>query len=68
MPSILILYPASNRSPFNNYDWSRHGQNFEIVDGEIRDLGSQGVSLYSRYKNLVKNLDFKEYKAGASRF
>ena len=59
-------YRRKNRSPFNNYDWSRHGQNFEIVDGEIRDLGSQGVSLYSRYKNLVKNLDFKEYKAGAT--
>ena len=25
-----------------------------------------GVSLYSRYKNLVKNLDFKEFKAGAT--
>ena len=59
-------YRRKNRSPFNNYDWSRHGLNFEIVDGEIRDLGGQDVSLYRRYKNLVKNLDFKEYKAGAT--
>lgn len=59
-------YRRKNKSPLNNYDWSRHGLNFEIVDGEIRDLGRQQVSLYRRYKDIVKNLDFKEYKAGAT--
>ena len=50
----------------NNYDWSRHALNFEVINGEIKPLGSQEVHLYDRYQNVLKNIDFKEYKAGAS--
>lgn len=59
-------YRRKNLKPWNNYDWSRHDQNFEIKDGKIIPLGSQEVSLYNRYLNMVKSLDFKEYKAGAT--
>lgn len=59
-------YRRKNVNPINNYDWSRHGLNFEVVRGEIKPLGSQEIHLYDRYKNVLKNLDFKEYKAGAS--
>ncbi len=59
-------YRRKNRKPWNNYDWSRHGLNFEIKDGRIIPLGSQSISLYNRYQNLVKELNFKEYKAGAT--
>lgn len=59
-------YRRKNRQPFNNYDWSRRGLNFEVVNGQVRPLGSQEVSLYQRYQNLIKELDFKEYKAGAT--
>ena len=61
-----ISYRRKNLEPLNNYDWSRHKLNFEIVDGKIRPLGSQKVSLYNRYQNLVRNLDYKEYKEGAT--
>lgn len=59
-------YRRKNEKNWNNYDWSRHGLNFEIKDGRIIPLGSQSVSLYNRYQSLIKSLDFKEYKAGAT--
>jgi len=55
-----------NEKPYNNYDWSRHNLNFEIVDGKIIPLGSQKVSLYERYQRKLKSLDFKAYKDGAT--
>ena len=59
-------YRLKNENPINNYDWSRHALNFEVINGEIKPLGSQEVHLYDRYQNVLKNIDFKEYKAGAS--
>ena len=59
-------YRRKNLKPTNNYDWSRHDLNFEVVDGRIVPLGSQETSLYQRYQNLLKELNFKEYKAGAT--
>lgn len=59
-------YRRKNLKPWNNYDWSRRGLNFEIKDGKIIPLCSQEVSLYNRYLNMIKSLDFKEYKAGAT--
>lgn len=59
-------YRRKNRNRFNNYDWSRHHLNFEIKDGKILPLGSQDVSLYKRYHNVLRNLDFKQYKIGAT--
>lgn len=59
-------YKQKNKRPLNNYDWSRHGLNFEIIDGEIVPLGSQTTSLYGRYMDKLKNLDFRQYKTGAS--
>ncbi len=59
-------YRRKNLKPTNNYYWSRHDLNFEVVDGRIVPLGSQETSLYQRYQNLLKELNFKEYKAGAS--
>lgn len=55
-----------NEKPYNNYDWSRHNLNFEIVDGRIIPLGSHKVSLYERYQRKLKSLDFKAYKDGAT--
>lgn len=55
-----------NEKPYNNYDWSRHNLNFEIVDGRIIPLGSQKVSLYERYQRKLKSLDFKAYKDGST--
>ncbi len=59
-------YRRKNENRFNNYDWSRHRLNFEIKDGKILPLGSQEISLYDRYHNLLKALDYKQYKVGAS--
>lgn len=59
-------YRRKNLKPTNNYDWSRHDLNFEIVDGRIVPLGSQETSLYQRYQNTLKEINFKEYKAGAT--
>ena len=59
-------YRQKNKRPLNNYDWSRYGLNFEIVDGKIVPLGSQTTSLYGRYMDRLKNLDFRQYKTGAS--
>lgn len=59
-------YRRKNQRPTNNYDWSRHDLNFEIVDGRVIELGSQETSLYERYQHLLEELEFKEYKAGAS--
>lgn len=59
-------YRRKNETPTNNYDWSRHDLNFEVVDGRIIPLGSQQTSLYQRYQDLLKELNFKEYKAGAT--
>ncbi len=59
-------YRRKNQNRFNNYDWSRHHLNFEIKDGKILPLGSQDISLYKRYHNVLKNLDFKQYKIGAT--
>lgn len=55
-------YRLKNENPINNYDWSRHALNFEVINGEIKPLGSQEVHLYDRYQNVLKNIDFKEYK------
>lgn len=60
------FYRKKNVNPTNNYDWSRHDLNFEVVDGRVMPLGSQDMSLYERYQNLLKEVNFKEYKAGAS--
>lgn len=59
-------YRRKNESQFNNYDWSRHNLNFEIVDGKIAPLGSQKVSLYNRYHNVLNGLDWMQYKDGAT--
>ena len=59
-------YRRLNRQPFNNYDWSRHGLNFEIVKGKIIPLGSQKRSMYHRFLDVLKNVDFKAYKDGAT--
>ena len=59
-------YRRKNENRFNNYDWSRRNLNFEIKDGKIIPLGSQEKSLYKRYHNLLKNLDFSQYKDGAT--
>ena len=59
-------YRRKNEKEWNNYDWSRHHLNFEIKDGKIIPLGSQAVSLYDRYLNVLKDIGFKEYKAGAT--
>ena len=59
-------YRRKNENRFNNYDWSRRNLNFEIKDGKIIPLGSQQESLYRRYHNLLKNLDFSQYKDGAT--
>ena len=60
------LYRKKNEKPTNNYDWSRHGLNFEIVDGRVIELGGQEKSLYQRYQNLLEELCYKDYKAGAT--
>ena len=59
-------YRRKNSNPLNNYDWSRHHLNFEVVDGAVRPLGSQEFSLYERYQNTMAELDYKEYKDGAT--
>lgn len=59
-------YRRKNQRPLNNYDWSRRELNFEIVDGKICPLGSQEVSLYDRYLNVLKDVGFKQYKVGAT--
>ncbi len=59
-------YRRKNESQFNNYDWSRHNLNFEIANGQIMPLGKQKVSLYNRYHNILKGLDFSQYKDGAT--
>lgn len=59
-------YRRKNIQPLNNYDWSRARLNFEILDGKIIPLGSQKVSLYNRYLNVLKDLNFTQYKDGAS--
>lgn len=59
-------YRRKNEKEWNNYDWSRHHLNFEIKDGKIIPLGSQAVSLYDRYLNVLKDIGFKEYKAGST--
>lgn len=59
-------YRRLNKRPLNNYDWSRHGLNFEIVRGKVVPLGSQEKSMYFRYLDALKNIDFKTYKDGAS--
>lgn len=59
-------YIRKNLEPHNHYDWSRHDLNFEICDGKIIPLGSQEKSLYDRYQEKLAELDFKQYKAGAS--
>ena len=59
-------YRRKNENPINNYDWSRHLLNFEIVDGKIVPLGIQKDSLYERYQKVLTDLGYKEYKAGAT--
>lgn len=59
-------YRRKNVQPLNNYDWSRRQLNFEVVNGAVRPLGSQEVSLYERYQKLMAELDYKEYKDGAT--
>ena len=59
-------YRRLNLQPFNNYDWSRHGLNFEIAKGKIIPLGSQKRSMYYRFLDVLKDIDFKAYKDGAT--
>lgn len=59
-------YRRLNQQPFNNYDFSRLRLNFEIVKGKIVPLGSQPKSMYFRYLDALKNIDFKAYKDGAT--
>ena len=59
-------YRRLNEKALNNYDWSRHGLNFEIVKGKIVPLGSQKKSMYFRFLDALKNVDFKTYKDGAT--
>ena len=59
-------YRRKNENPINNYDWSRHRLNFEIVGGKVVPLGSQKDSLYERYQKVLTELGYKEYKAGAT--
>ena len=59
-------YRHMNEKPFNNYDWSRRALNFEIVKGQIVPLGSQEESMYFRYLDALKKVDFKQYKDGAT--
>ena len=59
-------YRRKNEDSKNQYDFSRRHLNFEIIDGKVCPLGKQKTSLYSRYLNILKSLDFKEYKDGAS--
>lgn len=66
------MYKYKNQDPKNRYDWTRRHLNFEITKGAIADhgmiipLGSQKVSLYNRYLNVLSGLGFKEYKEGAT--
>lgn len=59
-------YRRKNEDSKNQYDFSRRHLNFEIIDGKVCPLGKQKTSLYSRYLNILKSLDFREYKDGAS--
>ena len=59
-------YRRKNEDSKNQYDFSRRHLNFEIIDGKVCPLGKQKTSLYNRYLNILKSLDFKEYKDGAS--
>ncbi len=59
-------YRRKNLQPLNNYDWSRAKLNFEILDGKIIPLGNQKISLYNRYLNVLKDLNFTQYKDGAT--
>lgn len=59
-------YREKNRNPTNNYDWSRHSLNFEILDGKIIPLGGQPTTLYSRFQLKLKSVGFKAYKDGAT--
>ena len=61
-----MTYRQKNKRPLNNYDWSRSHLNFEVVDGKIVPLGSQTTSLYGRFMGVLKNLNFRQYKDGAS--
>lgn len=49
----------------NHYDYSRKGQNFEIVKGEIKPLGLQEKRLHERLQDKLEELGFKGYKDGA---
>ncbi len=59
-------YRKKNLNPNYHYDWSRHHLNFEIADGKIIPLGSQEVTLFDRYQEILRKLNYKEYKAGAN--
>lgn len=59
-------YRRKNENPINNYDWSRHGLNFEIVDGKILPLGKQKRTLYERYNDVLSDVGFKAYKDGST--
>lgn len=49
-----------------HYDWWRRNLNFEIVKGKIVPRLSQEIPLHERIQNRLKELGFKNYKAGAS--
>ena len=60
-------YRRKNENPINNYDWSRRELNFEIgKGGVVKPLGSSSTSLYDRYQALLKDLNFHQYKDGAT--
>ncbi len=59
-------YRKKNANPNYHYDWSRHALNFEIADGKIIPLGSQKFTLFDRYQEILRRLNYKEYKAGSN--
>ena len=48
-----------------NYDWFRRHLNFEIVNGKICPMLSQGIPLHERLQNRLRELGFKSYKKEA---
>lgn len=48
-----------------NYDWFRRHLNFEIVNGKICPMLSQGTPLHERLQNRLHELGFKNYKKDA---
>jgi hypothetical protein len=50
----------------NHYDWSRRELDFEIIDGEVSELGKQKKRLHERLQERLDQLGFKGYKGDAT--